>query len=39
VIEGDPTSDWRNVDCLDGNLLSNAFNCETLGDLWDKSVK
>ncbi|KAI6177919.1 hypothetical protein M3Y99_01975500 [Aphelenchoides fujianensis] len=39
VIEGDPTSDWRNVETLDGDLLSNAFKCETLGDLWDKSVK
>ncbi|KAI6234042.1 AMP-binding domain-containing protein [Aphelenchoides fujianensis] len=39
VIEGDPTSDWRNVETIDGDLLSNAFKCETLGDLWDKSVK
>jgi hypothetical protein len=37
-VEGDPSSGWRHVDSLE-KLLSNAYEgCETLGEIWDRTV-
>ncbi|KAI6193899.1 AMP-binding domain-containing protein [Aphelenchoides besseyi] len=38
TVEGDPSSDWRHVDTIGGDLWNNPNDFSSLGDLWDKGV-
>ncbi|TMS36393.1 hypothetical protein L596_003568 [Steinernema carpocapsae] len=40
IIEEDPSSPWRQVDTIDGELMKTMFpNTYTLGGLWDQACK
>ncbi|TMS38771.1 hypothetical protein L596_005420 [Steinernema carpocapsae] len=40
TIEEDPSSPWRHVDTIDGELMKTMFpNVYTLGGLWDQACK
>ena len=40
ILSPDGSVDFRHVDHIDGDLLSNSYpNCKTLGDIWDLNVR